>query len=288
MTSTEVAALFGLSPYMTEFELWHRHRDASVVQIDQNERMLWGTRLQDAIAGGIAQDMGWKIRRMPEYIRDPALRMGASFDFEIEPKDENHPFGLLEVKNVDSLMYRQGWIVDGDDIQAPPHIELQLQHQMAVSGRPFAYIGALIGGNRTALVRREADAVIIRKIKTRVVHHWQSVAAGIEPAPDFTRDSEFIARLYGLSEKDKLFDATANDEIKQLVNEYRARSEEMRVCESKRSEIKARILATVGDCEKVLGEGFTISTGMTAPSRVEAFERKGFRNFRVNVSKGKE
>ena len=33
VTSTEVSALFGLSPYMTEFELWHRKANAEIVRI---------------------------------------------------------------------------------------------------------------------------------------------------------------------------------------------------------------------------------------------------------------
>ena len=29
---------------------------------------------------------------------------------------------ILEIKNVDSLAFKEGWIVDGEDVQAPPHI----------------------------------------------------------------------------------------------------------------------------------------------------------------------
>jgi len=49
VTSTEVGALFGISPYMTRFELWHQKRSSGVVDVEPSERMQWGTRLQDAI-----------------------------------------------------------------------------------------------------------------------------------------------------------------------------------------------------------------------------------------------
>ncbi len=55
ITSTEIAALFGISPYITEFELWHRKKSGVVVKFEENERMEWGTALQDAIAAKIGQ-----------------------------------------------------------------------------------------------------------------------------------------------------------------------------------------------------------------------------------------
>ena len=81
ITSTEVSALFGISPYLTEFELWYQKKEKTIVELQENERMKWGTLLQDSIAQGIAEEQGWKIRRMDEYIREDELRAGSSFDF---------------------------------------------------------------------------------------------------------------------------------------------------------------------------------------------------------------
>lgn len=71
ITSTEVSALFGLSPYSTEFELWHRKKSREVVELASNERMVWGSRLESAIAGGIASDQGWEVS--PPAARQPVL-----------------------------------------------------------------------------------------------------------------------------------------------------------------------------------------------------------------------
>ena len=38
LTSTDVAALFGMSPYKTKFELWHEKRSGERVRIAQNDR----------------------------------------------------------------------------------------------------------------------------------------------------------------------------------------------------------------------------------------------------------
>ena len=58
VTSTEVSALFGLNPWMTEFELWHNKKSQAVIEIEDNERMKWGRRLEDPIAQGVAEDTG--------------------------------------------------------------------------------------------------------------------------------------------------------------------------------------------------------------------------------------
>lgn len=282
VTSTESAALFGVSPYLTDFELYHQKLEKTPVEIEPSERMKWGSRLQSAIAAGIAEDHGLEAwRPMPEFMFDPGLKMGASFDFALGKE------GLLEVKNVDSLAFRDGWLETENGLEAPLHIELQVQHQLAVSGRKFAYIGALLGGNRTILLKREADPKAIDSIKNKVAAFWKSIDQKIEPKPDFSRDAEFIAKLCGFSEKDKIFDARGDRGIAALVADYREVSAKQKELETKRDEIKARLLKNMGSAEKLLGDGFTVSAGMVAGAQI-AFERKPYRMFKVNFQKEKK
>ena len=79
VTSTESAALFGMSPYVTRYDLWHRKRSGTAPEFKTNDRMKWGNRLEAAIAHGIAEEQGWEIRPMKEYMRDPDARMGSSY-----------------------------------------------------------------------------------------------------------------------------------------------------------------------------------------------------------------
>jgi len=294
VTSTEAAALFGLSPYMTQFELWHRKHDNIDVEFEVNERMRWGTRLQDSIAAGIAEDQGWKIRRMTEYIRDPELKAGASFDFSAcahktdglgtatEGK-ENDDF-LLEIKNVDSLAFRDGWVVDGDNVEALPHIEIQVQQQLFLSQRRLAFIGALIGGNRVVIIKREQDPIVIAEIRKKIVEFWDSVKSGAEPTPDFQRDADFISRIYSFAEPGKIFNA--DERVSKLAYAYKQVSDQAKAASEKKDALKAEILTIIGDAEKVLGETFSITAGLVGPQHIE-YDREGFRNFRINWKKVK-
>lgn len=280
ITSTEAAALFGASPYMTKFELWHRKKEAEVVAITEGDRMKWGTRLQDAIAEGIAQDQGWKVRRMDEYMRDSELRIGASFDYEIIPD------GLLEIKNVDSLIFKDGWIVDEDkNIEAPPHIELQGQHQLLVSGRKHLVIGALVGGNRVVLLKREPDLAIHARIKEEVAKFWKSIADNKPPKPDFAKDAAFIAEINSYAEVGKTI--SAEDNVRLLADEYKEYGQAEKEAAAGKAACKAEILTLIGDAEKVKGDRFSISAGMVAGGHVE-YDRKPFRTFRINWRKEKK
>lgn len=293
VTSTESAALFGMSPYTTAFELWHRKRSGTAPEFKQSTRMFWGNKLEAAIAHGIAEEQGWTIRPMKEYMRDPDARMGSSFDFVITSLGE--PVHL-EIKNVDYLAFRDGWIEHEDgSIEAPEHIEMQVQHQMAVSGFPRAFIGAFIGGNRSVVIERERDEDVIRAIRAKVAEFWRTVDAGVEPSPVMPEDAAAMIRLHQYAEPGKILDASSDEEIASLVEAYRQASAAEKNATEDKEAAKARLLAAIGDAEKVLLPGYTVSASMiadTPPTLITESMigqtyggRKGYRNLRITTRK---
>ena len=284
LTSTEVSALFNISPYMTSFELWHQKKKSQITEIGENERMTWGTRLENAIAQGIAMDNGWTIKPFKEYLNIPELRIGSSFDFRYT--GDNGSEGILEIKNVASLIYRDGWEVEGKDVEAPPHIEMQLQHQMLVSGLDHACIGALIGGNKVILIHRKADETIHRAILDRVAKFWDTIDKNQEPSADFIKDAGFIATLYSYAEPGKVIE-TDSPEIAALIKSYRSTTEAIKQLQKEKDGAKAQMLTIIGDAERCLGDGFSISAGVVGEAHIE-FTRKAYRNFRVSYKKEKK
>lgn len=295
VTSTESAALFGLSPYMTHFDLWHRKRSGLVPAFKTNERMKWGNRLEAAIAHGIADEKGWEIKPMKDYMRDPDLRLGSSFDFMITSLGE--PVHL-EIKNVDYLAFRDGWIEHDDgSMEAPEHIEMQVQHQMAVSGFKRAYIGAFVGGNRFELIERERDEAVIAAIKSMTKLFWESVEEGKEPSPVMPGDADVVIRLNQYAQPGKILDASGDANIASLVAKYKHAAQQAKDWEDDKTAAKAELLKAIGDAEKVLLPDWTISASMQAetPATLITAEmvgktyggRVGFRNLRINARKSK-
>lgn len=285
ITSTEVSALFGISPYATIFEVWHQKKLAQILEIKENERMTWGNRLQDAIAAGIAQDLGVTVRRMDEYITIPAARIGSSFDFEITTSDGNKH--ILEIKNVDSLVFKNQWIKhDNGDYEAPLHIEMQVQHQLAVSGYESAYIGALVGGNRLEIIHRVRDEGVITAIFNRVSEFWHTISIELAPTPDYTRDAETISRIYNFANPGKTLDARGDVRLAQLMADYRSLGAQKSEVESKLEAIKAEILTIVQDNEKVVGDDWKLSVGVVGEADI-SYRRKAFRMFKPTWKKNK-
>lgn len=293
VTSTEVSALYGLSPYLSEFELFHQKRDRVVVHIQENERMKWGTRLESAIAHGAAEDMGWNIAKFDVYMRDTEAKIGSSFDFEILSSSDGA--GILEVKNVDRLQYQKNWIDDGNgNIEAPEHIELQVQHQLEVSGRKWAAIVVLVGGNEQKIVLRNRDAVIGADIRAKTTQFWDSVNANRPPSPDYVQDAEFIIKQL---RRDGSGDYIVADEhLEQLIKNYEFVSREYADLEKIKNQRRAEILELIGkagkvvtsfgslSCGNVKGKAGTLVTPAMVGTTIGASE--GYRQFRFYPKKG--
>lgn len=283
VTSTESSALFDMSPYDTAFSLWHRKKEGEIVELADNERMRWGRRLQDAIAQGIAEDMGWVAEPMTQYMRIVESRMGASFDWRMI--DEQNRIGLFEIKNVDYLIFRDKWKVEDGMLVAPPHIEIQLQHQMHVAETEWGAIGVLVGGNAPRVLVRERDLEVGNAIEQRIRDFWQSVDANDPPAPTFPDDAEFLCKLYSKVDPGKVFDGRGNEVLRSLVDDYHRIHDIETMAKEDKKTIQSQILTVIGDSEKVMLEGFSLSAGWVKDSLVKEYVRKGYRSFRLMKKK---
>jgi len=293
VTSTESAALFSMSPYITHFDLWHRKHSGVVPEFKSNDRMNWGNRLEAAIAYGIAEEQGWKVAPLKEYMRDPDARMGSSFDFVITSLGEP---AHLEIKNVDYLAFRDGWLEHEDGtIEAPEHIEMQVQHQMAVSGFRQSFIGAFIGGNRGVVIERQRDEDVIAAIRAKVAAFWKTVDAGQEPNPVMPEDADVLIRLNQYARPGKVLSADGDEKLARLLEDYKKAAAIEENAKEDKGVAKAKIFKHIGDAEKVLTSAWTVSCAMQAETPATLITddmvgksyggRTGFRNLRINPRK---
>jgi hypothetical protein len=293
LTSTECAGLFDAGVYdnaRTTYELFHvKSGLIEPVAFEMNERVKWGNRLEASIAQGIAEDHGLIVEAFKVYMRIPELRMGSSFDFKIVgladgyAGDETlrdmfrkHGQGVLEIKNVDGLQFKRGWIEDGETIEAPPHIELQVAHQLEVADLNWSVIAPLVGGNTPKVVIRERDAELGALIRQKVGAFWAMVNGGIRPKPDFQKDGETIARIYRDNDGSHV-DLSDNFHLAELCIAYKAAGAEAKAAEDRKKAAKAEILTIIEAAKSIRAPGFNISAGTNKESyrayRREAGER---------------
>jgi putative phage-type endonuclease len=293
VSSTESSALFGMSKYQTAYELAVTKKRDTPDDSEYGGRAEWGRALEEVIAKHVSEKHGIKVRAMNGYASNNG--MGASFDYEIVgtlPMQDSpyvklyneHGPGVLEIKNVDWLIFKNEWTDD----EAPAHIEIQVQHQLECCERSWALIAALVGGNRLHIITRLRDEAVGAAIAKKCQKFWTDLNAGKMPPVTLPEDAELIATMYRYAEPDKLLDVRGKDsEVVALCSEYAAAAERGKAAEAAKQSAKAKLLMLIGDAERVLADGWTVSAGVTAEAEVPAYTRKAFRNLRVTQKKEK-
>lgn len=298
LTSTEASALFGASPYMTEYELHHVKTGELKRDFEANDRMRWGNRLEAAIAMGIAEDFGLIVEPFKCYMRIPELRMGSSFDYKIvgivegfegdeRARDmfRQHGPGIMEVKNVDGLAFRRNWIEDGDEIEAPPYIEFQVQHQLEVAGLGWTLIAPLVGGNTPKPVLRARDTEVGAMIREKATQFWARVDAGVAPAPDFTKDADTIAQLY-VDNDGSTIDLSDDPQVAELCRQYKAAGADEKAASERKKAAKAELLTIIERAKSVRANGFSISAG-TNKEVFKSYDREAGQIVRISITQTK-
>lgn len=287
---SEVAALFGLHPHLTPFELWHR-KAGSLPEPDLSDSaaVQAGIFLEPAVAAWVADRTGWKIQKVRRHLVHSDLPfLAGSLDYEVVGHDRGA--GVLEIKTTDSFVARM-W----DEGDPPMHYELQLQTYLGITGRAWGAIAVLVGGNDLRLFERERRPKTIEKIEAAAAAFWASVREGREPTPDFRVDADVIAALYRSAQRGKMVDLTGDNYLSDLCARWIDSGERMRAAEAEREAIKAELLTKIGDASIAMCGDHKISAAEVAPSPDKTVTadmvgsvlkgRSGYRRFTISTAK---
>jgi putative phage-type endonuclease len=291
VSSTDSPALFGMSPYLTALELAVALKADLPTENETNERAVWGQRLQFAIARSFAHDNALKVRAMSAYA-SLETGMGASFDYEIVGHTrlempwceyyDQYGAGVLEIKNVDSLVYRNEWQED----EAPAHIEIQLQHQLHTCGREWGVIAVLIGGNRLSTILRRRDKEVGDAIEAKIVDFREKLSKGVMPPAHFPEDVDVVRALYGKADPGSVIDMRGNPDFKVLAEAYSIAQQMERQSADKKKSIGAQLLMLMRESEVALcPDGYKITAKVQPATLIESYERAAFRSVRVTKAK---
>lgn len=258
ITSTATAALFGLSPYQTEFELYHEKKHGVKKDFKVTDRMEKGDRLEWAIAEEVARQEGFTdLKPFKTYMRIPGERIGSSFDYEAIDAEGN-PI-LIEIKAVDYFIYRDQWTDD----EAPPHIEIQVQHELEVADRfDRACIVACTGIYDYNPVYRDRDRKMGKAIRKRIAKFWKDVEDGNEPDVNYERDADVINAMFP-NIRPEPEDRTGDDEFESLLTRYDLAASQEREFKKKKDAIKAEIHHKLGDAPAAFTERYKVTAGRT-------------------------
>lgn len=272
VNSTESAALFGLSPYCTELELFINKRDGiEAFPFQDNERTEIGRELEPGIAAIAARKLECNVAPFKDYLCDEEQRIGSSFDYRITSGE--YEGWLIEIKNVDYLVHRDKWLDD----EAPEHIEIQAQHQMMVYQAPGCIIAALVGGNSLKLIPRKRNHQMEAIIRNKIRRFWDRVDNNNPPSPDYNKDYDLIMEMNKAADN-HVYDATEDRHISKALKKYDELKKSIKSDTNAAKAIKAEVIHLIGtSCNKVIADGVSLNCAMTKGS-------KPYRQFKVNVN----
>lgn len=242
--SSEAAALIGLSPWQTAWNIYA----LKVGLIDPplpTRRMLWGTRLEQAIAEGFSEETGLPVEWRNVTVRHPERPWQMATPDAIIT---THPRELLEVKTV-GLDRAGEWQASGaGEDGVPAHYAVQAHWQMSVTRLSACHIAALIAGNDFRMYKILYDGEIERVLVEAGERFWREhVEKRIPPEMGASREArDYLQRRYPQHSM-PLREATPKEQA--LLNEYAQVRRRHRVWEQEREVLETQIKQAIGDSE---------------------------------------
>jgi putative phage-type endonuclease len=265
--SSEIAALFDCAPpyALSRYALWHVKAGLVAPPVVENERVRWGCMLEEAIAEAVREERGWKVEQ-GFFATDPVQPgMSCTLDFVVREAEGFDGPGVLETKNVDFVQHRRAWTSG----EPPPHILLQLQHQLACTGLRWGAVAGLVGGNRLEVYPYVVRPKLVIEIRRRVDAFWRSIEQNRPPPVDGSDGASDVLRALHPDVVDEAADMRGNNEWSEAVAEFIVAGERKREAEQEYSAAKNRVAELIGPHKRAWGNGYSVTVAVTPekPSR---------------------
>jgi putative phage-type endonuclease len=187
--ASDAAAVLGLSRWQTPLGLWAEKTGQLPPNQNQSLAMEVGNELEELVCKLFTKRANRPVRRVNETQVHPNYSfIRANIDRRIIGED-----AILEAKTCSGWKAKE-W--DGDDI--PQEYLIQVQHQLAVTGKERGYIAVLIGGNQDFRWKEvPRDNELIKEIIQREAEFWTKyVEPKVMPMTVTADDAETLEALF--------------------------------------------------------------------------------------------
>lgn len=250
VTASEIASLFGISPYKSKLKLYCEKAGKIEVEFEDNPVMQRGRWAEIMFVPALKEQEDMDIIKANVYCRDEAIRLGATPDYFTLGTD------IVETKICSPDVF-EDW---GQEL--PMHYILQHQAQYAVmpekTGGGIALMIMCYKHVTLKWFPIDPDPLTISTIRQKVAEFWDDVKAGNEPTPDFAADTDVIKRL-NKYDAGVMLDFTGDSEFTTLINERMGLKKVVKDAEGKLEEMDNKIKFRMGDAAIGLLNGYKIN-----------------------------
>ena len=248
---SDVAAILGVSPWITPFQLFQKKTGALVEEITPaKQRILdrghrWEPIVLEMVVDEL-RDRGHDVEVVAvgqRYIDSEFSFMAAEIDAELivdgEPVN-----GEMKTANVFAAA---GWgDYDSDDV--PIYYAAQVMHGLMIQPRRRAVIAALTGFDDRPMLRWiERDEETIAAIRTKEIEFWQRLQSGDAPDPETPAD---VKLLYP---RDRGLSINADDSLLAAHGRLKVAKASHKALEADIELLATQIKARMGDAALLLG-----------------------------------
>jgi putative phage-type endonuclease len=248
ITSTDIAAILGVSPWMSEGDVARHKMGAPEPEVDdaQARRMRLGLAMEDVVAGEDEAEHGYKLRHVRRMIISDALPWaGTSLDFErIGQKT------IVEIKTTS---------MPSTDDGLPERIEAQVRWQMGVAGYPAAHVAILRFGSKLECHDIEHDEEVFQGLVQIAEDFRARLAAG----GPFAETKESMRRGYRRDDGTEVVATVEEAKAVGILLDVRRKIAELEETDDK---ICVALQLRMATAAVMTGDGFRITWKQSKPT----------------------
>ncbi|MDB5886642.1 MAG: phage-type endonuclease [Polaromonas sp.] len=249
--SSDAGAAVGLHPYKSPLELWMEKtgRDGNLPKTDPNDEaspMYWGTLLESIVASHYTKRTGRKVRRINAVLQHPTEPwMLANIDREVIGSPDVQ---ILECKTA-GMNGARLW-KDG----VPEYVQLQVMHQLAVTGKQAADVAVLICGQELQVHRIERDESMIYRLMALERQFWSYVERDQAPPADGSDSADLALRALYPQGSGQTLDFSQDSSMSAAFSDLLVIRQVLATNTQFEAQVKQRIQQRMGDATKALFE----------------------------------
>ena len=251
--SSDAAAAVGLNPYKSQLELWLEKtgRDGNLPKTDPHDEespMYWGNLLEPIVAAHYSKRTGHRVRRINAVLQHPdpdKTWMLANIDREVIGASEVQ---ILECKTAGingARLWKEG---------VPEYVQLQVQHQLAVTGKAAADVAVLLGGQHLEIHRIERDEALIVRLVQLEKQFWDYVETDTPPPADGSESAELALRCLYPEDQGQTVDFTQDRTLSAIFTDLLSVRQTLDGFAKLEAQFKQTIQQAMGEASKAVFE----------------------------------
>ena len=270
--SSDAAAAVGLNPYKSQLELWLEKtgRDAGMPKADPQDEespMYWGNVLEPIVAWHYSKRTRNKVRRINAVLQHPEPELSwmlANIDREVIGTEDVQ---ILECKTAGingARLWKEG---------VPEYVQLQVMHQLAVTGKQAADVAVLLGGQTLEIHRIERDEQMIARLIELERKFWHYVETDTPPPADGSASAEMALRALYPEDNGQTVDFSGRAGLTAAYLELKAVRQSISDKETREAQLKQLLQQAMGEATRAEFSNGFISWKKSKDSNVLDVER---------------